>query len=105
MTLLLSKSHKFSIFFNFFPDFAGRGTKKFGDTCDSTWECGFPNSICDKNVKKCQCEDRFQATNHIDKCGKCKFFVYICSAAHIKVFRSHNFDFIMFIKKKTYVQT
>ncbi|XP_063705536.1 uncharacterized protein LOC134834715 isoform X2 [Culicoides brevitarsis] len=47
-----------------------RGSKKFGDPCDSSWECGFPHAICNKDIKKCQCDDRFPATNHLDKCGK-----------------------------------
>lgn len=63
--------------YNFFHcyyiiDFSRGGTKKFGDACDSHWECGFPNSKCDQNIKQCHCDERFPATNHIDKCGKCK---------------------------------
>lgn len=57
-----------------FTDSSSRGSKKFGDQCDSTWECGFAHSICDKNIRKCQCDERFPATNHLDKCGKCKYY-------------------------------
>lgn len=47
-----------------------RGTKLFGDRCDHTNECGFPGSECDKNRKRCECQEEVPVTNHIDKCGK-----------------------------------
>ncbi|KAJ6637205.1 Glycerophosphodiester phosphodiesterase GDPD5, partial [Pseudolycoriella hygida] len=50
--------------------YASRGTKKFGDKCESTLECGFPGSICDPKKKSCQCVENLPITNHIDKCGK-----------------------------------
>ncbi|CAH0778386.1 unnamed protein product [Bemisia tabaci] len=46
------------------------GTKKFGDKCENTWECGFDGGICDAIKKSCQCLPELPATNHIDKCGK-----------------------------------
>uniref|UniRef100_A0A1B6D9A5 EB domain-containing protein n=1 Tax=Clastoptera arizonana TaxID=38151 RepID=A0A1B6D9A5_9HEMI len=45
-----------------------RGNKKFGDRCEETHECGFDNSICDKQKKLCQCLPEYPVTNHIDKC-------------------------------------
>lgn len=50
-----------------------RGSKKFGDKCESTLECGFPGSICDSKKKSCQCVEDLPVTNHIDKCGKGMF--------------------------------
>lgn len=51
-------------------DYANRGKKKFGDKCESTTECGFPDSICDSKKRSCQCMEHLAVTNHIDKCGK-----------------------------------
>ncbi|XP_037030679.1 uncharacterized protein LOC119070437 isoform X3 [Bradysia coprophila] len=51
-------------------DYASRGTKKFGDKCESTLECGFPGSVCDSKKKSCQCVENLPITNHLDKCGK-----------------------------------
>lgn len=48
----------------------GRGSKKFGDGCTSTKECGFRGSVCDSTTKLCQCHPDLLATNHLDKCGK-----------------------------------
>lgn len=53
-------------------DYANRGTKKFGDKCESTEECGFPGSVCDSKKKSCQCIEELPITNHLDKCGKGK---------------------------------
>lgn len=53
-------------------DYANRGKKKFGDKCESTTECGFPDSICDSRKRSCQCVIHLPVTNHIDKCGKGK---------------------------------
>ncbi|XP_065170060.1 uncharacterized protein jus isoform X2 [Atheta coriaria] len=41
----------------------------FGDKCNETKECDFPNAVCQK-IKGCQCVDEFPVTNHLDKCGK-----------------------------------
>lgn len=49
---------------------SGRGEKKFGDGCGSTQECGFRGSVCDVNIKQCQCIPDLTVTNHLDKCGK-----------------------------------
>lgn len=54
-------------------DYANRGTKKFGDKCEGTQECGFPGSICDAKKRSCQCIEDLPVTNHIDKCGKGKY--------------------------------
>ncbi|XP_031618043.1 uncharacterized protein LOC116337536 isoform X2 [Contarinia nasturtii] len=51
-------------------DYANRGKKKFGDKCETTYECGFPDSICDSKKRSCQCIEELPVTNHIDKCGK-----------------------------------
>lgn len=71
-------------------DYASRGSKKFGDKCESTLECGFPGSICDPRKKSCQCTEDLPVTNHIDKCGKeasinesC-FFNEQCEAFHFQ---------------------
>lgn len=53
-------------------DYANRGEKKFGDKCESTTECGFPDSICDSKKRSCQCVVHLPVTNHIDKCGRGK---------------------------------
>lgn len=53
-------------------DYASRGTKKFGDKCENTQECGFPGSVCEAKKRSCQCIEDLPATNHIDKCGKGK---------------------------------
>ncbi|XP_073980800.1 uncharacterized protein isoform X2 [Rhodnius prolixus] len=45
------------------------GTKKFGDKCEETSECGFRGAICNPSLKTCQCRPGLTATNHIDKCG------------------------------------
>lgn len=58
--------------FSLFTDYANRGKKKFGDKCESTWECGFPDSICDSKKRSCQCMIHLPVTNHIDKCGRGK---------------------------------
>ncbi|XP_053667781.1 uncharacterized protein LOC128718133 [Anopheles marshallii] len=51
-------------------DASSRGSKKFGDKCESTTECGFAGSFCDPKKHTCQCTVDLPATNHIDKCGK-----------------------------------
>ncbi|XP_039289690.1 uncharacterized protein LOC111047608 isoform X3 [Nilaparvata lugens] len=51
-------------------DMTGRGSKKFGDKCGDTMECGFRGSVCDPNKHSCQCRPELTATNHIDKCGE-----------------------------------
>ncbi|XP_061506282.1 uncharacterized protein LOC1275930 isoform X2 [Anopheles gambiae] len=51
-------------------DASTRGSKKFGDKCESTTECGFAGSFCDPKKHTCQCTVDLPATNHIDKCGK-----------------------------------
>lgn len=44
--------------------------KKFGDKCNSTSECAFEGSVCDKALGTCQCTEDVPITNHLDKCGK-----------------------------------
>lgn len=56
--------------FYFHLDESRRGTKKFGDKCESTDDCSFQGSICDSKKKSCQCIEELKATNHIDKCGR-----------------------------------
>lgn len=68
--LVLSLSPS-SLFLSF-TDYANRGPKKFGDKCESTTECGFPDSICDSKKRSCQCVIHLPVTNHIDKCGRGK---------------------------------
>lgn len=70
------------LFFFLLTDYASRGTKKFGDKCDETRECGFPGSECEKKKKSCQCHEHLPVTNHIDKCGKGElttFFFFLFS--------------------------
>lgn len=55
-------------------DYSSRGKLKFGDKCETDNECGFPHSICDSKMKKCQCVEDMPATNHLDKCGKSNIF-------------------------------
>ncbi|KAH0946026.1 hypothetical protein HN011_010949 [Eciton burchellii] len=50
-------------------DLSDRGTKKFGDVCESDQECGFTGSYCEPKSRKCICKEEFEVTNHIDKCG------------------------------------
>ncbi|KAK9737860.1 hypothetical protein QE152_g10362 [Popillia japonica] len=45
-----------------------RGTKKFGDRCNDSAQCGFDGSFC--NGGMCMCIEDLPITNHIDKCGK-----------------------------------
>lgn len=47
-----------------------KDTRLFGDKCDETAQCGFPDSVCDAKRKRCQCNDEFPVTNHFNKCGK-----------------------------------
>ncbi|GJQ81665.1 hypothetical protein Trydic_g8543 [Trypoxylus dichotomus] len=51
-------------------DVVNRGTKKFGDRCNLTSQCGFDGSICDAYSWTCKCIEELPVTNHIDKCGK-----------------------------------
>lgn len=46
------------------------GTKLYGDYCEETKECGFPDSECGKKRQRCECQEHLQVTNHINKCGK-----------------------------------
>lgn len=62
-------------FFRFPTDYASRGSKKFGDKCVSTNECGFPGSVCDPKMRSCQCIEELPVTNHLDKCGKGKAII------------------------------
>lgn len=57
------------------PDYTIHGSKKFGDKCESTQECGFPRATCDSKKKSCQCVENYPVTNHIDKCGKGNFLI------------------------------
>ncbi|KAM0728865.1 hypothetical protein ACS0PU_004219 [Formica fusca] len=50
-------------------DLSGRGSKKFGDVCETDNECGFAGSYCEPKKKLCACKEEFEATNHLDKCG------------------------------------
>ncbi|KAI8423969.1 hypothetical protein MSG28_002637 [Choristoneura fumiferana] len=51
-------------------DPASRGTAIYGDPCSLTIDCGFPDSVCDENLKTCQCDPQKPVTNYVDKCGK-----------------------------------
>jgi len=51
-----------------YSDLSDRGTKKFGNLCESDKECGFTGSYCEPKSGKCICKEEFEATNHIDKC-------------------------------------
>ncbi|XP_039750020.1 uncharacterized protein LOC120626542 isoform X1 [Pararge aegeria] len=47
-----------------------RGSMMYGDVCSTVMDCGFAESVCDQVLKTCRCHPDFQATNHVDKCGK-----------------------------------
>lgn len=51
-------------------DYTIRGTKKFGDKCEHTEDCGFMYSVCDPKQRTCQCIEDMPVTNHYNKCGK-----------------------------------
>ncbi|CAG5052754.1 unnamed protein product [Parnassius apollo] len=45
-----------------------RGKKMYGDSCTTVVECGYPDSICDDNI--CRCDPSMPITNDFDKCAK-----------------------------------
>lgn len=59
-----------------FADYSKRGPLKFGDKCEKTEDCGFPDSVCDPKKKSCQCIPEYSVTNHIDKCGRGEYRCY-----------------------------
>lgn len=75
-----------------FSDYVSRGSKKFGDKCESTLECGFPGSICDSKKKSCQCVEDLPVTNHIDKCGKGEMRVFFLLLKYLFEISSYNIE-------------
>ncbi|CAH2071845.1 unnamed protein product, partial [Iphiclides podalirius] len=65
-----------------------RGKKMYGDSCSSVLECGYPDSICDDNI--CRCDPSMPISNDFDKCAKAAginetcMFNQQCEAAVIK---------------------
>ena len=45
---------------------------KHADHCNTQADCPYKGFMCDPTEKKCLCRPELPATNHLDKCGKCK---------------------------------